>query len=148
MQLLRERLVRTLPTLVALALVSLLVAPGAVQAATPHQTVMLHDQYIASGTIGADYTSSPQGLWNTGYGYPVMRGDTITFTNLESIPHTVTACIQCWPYPKYEPTLFNSRHLTFGQSWTLDTATLAPGTYRYFCEHHVFQMRGSFTVLP
>lgn len=110
--------------------------------------MIFRNEYLVSGTVGAEYTPAPFGLWDTDYGYPVQKGDTITFTNLESIPHTITACVECWPYPRYEPSFFNSRHLTFGQAWTLDTASLAPGTYRYFCEHHVFQMRGSFTVLP
>jgi hypothetical protein len=123
------------------------VVHGQASANVPHQHVIIENQYVPSGTIGAQYTGSPEGLWNAGLGYPVHAGDTITFTNLDTVPHTVTSCTECWPYPTYSG-LFDSLHLTFGDSWTLDTTGFAPGTYTYFCQHHVFEMRGSFAVLP
>jgi plastocyanin len=123
-----------------------LFTPGQASAAVAHQHVIVLNEYLPSGTLSAQYTGEPEGLWNADSGYPIRAGDTITFTNLDTVPHTVTACTDCWPYPTFS-SLFGSPFLTFGRSWTLDTTGYAPGNYRYFCVHHTFLMRGSFTVL-
>lgn len=119
---------------------------GPVTAGVPHQHLIVGQEFVGSGTLSKNYTGSPVGLWGAGLGYPVRSGDTITWTNMDVVPHTVTACVECEPYPRSSG-LFNSGFLTFGSSWTLNTAGMQPGTYTYYCIHHVFLMRGSFVVL-
>lgn len=56
----------------------------------------------------------------------VSEGDTITWTNEDSAPHTVTTTSG--------PQSLNSPYLSKGQSWSF-TFT-APGTYLYYCTVH------------
>ncbi len=64
----------------------------------------------------------------------VKRGDTVTFINNDSAPHTVTA------------TAFGGAHaMPIGQNYTLDTKNLSAGTYTYHCDYHP-SMTGTITV--
>jgi amicyanin len=65
----------------------------------------------------------------------VTVGDTITWTNQDAAPHTVTT--SSGPQP------LNSPNLSTGQSWTF-TFT-APGTYPYYCAVHP-DMHGEVVV--
>lgn len=56
----------------------------------------------------------------------VKKGDKITFTQKDSVAHNVTA----------DGGAFKSPLLQLNQSWTLDTSTLATGTYAYHCGPH------------
>lgn len=135
---------RTLTASIAAVLVMLLLpSPGA--ALVAHQHAIVRYEYLPSGTVSKEATGSALGLWQTDYGYPVAQGDTITFTNLDTQPHTVTACRDCDPHPTPSGE-FDSGWMALGDSWTLDTSELEPGQYRYFCLHHPFLMRGSFLV--
>jgi plastocyanin len=58
----------------------------------------------------------------------VKKGDRVVWTQMDSAPHTVTA----------DNKAFASALLSSGQSFTLDTSTLAAGTYPYHCEPHPF----------
>lgn len=111
-----------------------------------HAHVIVRNEYVGSGTTSNFYTGSFEGLYGRDAGYIVRRGDRITFTNLDQQPHTVTACVRCDPFP-VPSNAFRSPYLFTNQAWTLDTSGLEPGTYRYFCQHHVYTMRGSLTVI-
>lgn len=112
-----------------------------------HRQLIVEQEYVPSGTASGWPAKGSVGLYGAGLGYPVVRGDRIVFTNLDDVPHTVTACSRCDPLP--EPSgRFTSPRLTFAQSWELDTAPLPPGTYTYYCIHHFTTMRGSFVVAP
>ena len=65
----------------------------------------------------------------------VKTGDTVTWTNMDDVSHTVTA----------DNGAFDSGALGHGASFQL-TAGL-PGTYTYFCQIHPF-MKGTLTVTP
>lgn len=56
----------------------------------------------------------------------VTRGDMVTFRNNDSVLHTATAVNGT----------FSSGIVDPGETWTLDTAQLAPGTYEYRCTFH------------
>lgn len=56
----------------------------------------------------------------------VKRGDTVVFTNLDAAAHTATALNGA----------FDSGNLKQNQSFTLNTATFAAGTYQYRCTPH------------
>lgn len=111
-----------------------------------HAHVIVRNEYLGSGTTSNFFTGSFEGLYGRNAGYVVRRGDRITFTNLDQQPHTVTACSNCDPFPTPN-NRFRSPYLFTNQAWTLDTASLEPGTYKYFCQHHVYTMRGSLTVV-
>lgn len=65
----------------------------------------------------------------------VKKGDKIVFTNKDSAPHTVTTKGTGW----------DSGTLSKDKSFTLDTSTLAPGTYEYICNFHP-SMKGTVVV--
>ena len=56
----------------------------------------------------------------------VNEGDTITWTNQDTAPHTVTTTSG--------PQSLNSPYLSKGQSWSYTFS--APGTYEYYCTVH------------
>src|SRR5689334_5253047 len=56
----------------------------------------------------------------------VKKGDKIVFTNKDSVVHTATA----------DNGSFDSGFLSTNESATIDTSTLAPGTYTYHCIPH------------
>jgi plastocyanin len=56
----------------------------------------------------------------------VKRGDAVVFKNSDSVTHTVTA----------DGGVFDSSQIQPGGSFTLDTATLAAGSYTYHCAPH------------
>lgn len=62
----------------------------------------------------------------------VTKGDIINFTNADNTVHTVT--------------IFGGHHLLqIGQTYTIDTSSLARGSYKYTCDYHSF-MSGTITV--
>lgn len=123
-------------------------APGT-GALVPHQHVIAGFQYLPSGTLGAGTApadpGASAGLAALGLGYPILAGETITFTNVDGIlPHTVTSCAAPCSGVPAPSGLFGSPELGLGGSYT--TPGLPAGTYMYFCLVHAF-MRGSFTVI-
>jgi plastocyanin len=118
------------------------------------------------GIAGFSYLPGNLGTAKT-VGIPqVKRGQTITFTNLdayEQIFHTVTACkAPCngatgisYPLANAGASQFDSLELGYGpppltaaanrNDYKLDTSSLDPGTYTYFCRIHP-SMRGAFAV--
>lgn len=113
--------------------------------AADHRVAVVGLQYVPSGTVGAP-TQSP----TRAYDQPVLKGDRITWTNLDQLPHTVTSCAYpCLaPYPSYpQPSgTFYGELTQLGDQFSLDTAALAPGKYSYYCQLHKY-MRGSFEVM-
>lgn len=63
----------------------------------------------------------------------VKAGTTVTWTNQDDIPHTVTSTAQ----------QFRSKPLDSGDTFTFTFST--PGTYKYFCSLHP-QMTGTIVV--
>lgn len=91
-------------TALVLALVSISALPMAVQAAD-------HQVEIENFTFGPSTMT-------------VAVGDTVTWTNIDSAPHTVTA----------EDGSFDSGNLDEGQTFSFTFA--AAGTYAYICDFH------------
>jgi plastocyanin len=87
----------------------------AVSTAGPHQTVDISDYAYHKPVI------------------TVAAGTTLTFTNHDDDPHTVTA----------DDKSFDSKGLGNGDTWT-HTFT-KPGTYSYHCSAHPF-MKGTIIV--
>jgi len=65
----------------------------------------------------------------------VQSGDTVTWTNMDDISHTVSA----------DNDAFDSG--VFSKGMTFQLTAGAPGTYTYFCRIHPF-MKGTLTVTP
>jgi plastocyanin len=68
--------------------------------------------------------------------FTVHVGDTVTWTNDDEAPHTVTAASG--------PTQLDSPTLHKGSSWSFTASE--PGTYHYYCAVHP-DMKAAFTVL-
>jgi len=101
------------------------------------------NQFTPSGSH--TISTPPQGY---PVNYPVTQGDSITFSNLDTHPHTVTACADpCTDYDPARSGAFDGDIHQLGDQYTVDTSNLKPGTYHFYCEIHHF-MRGSFQVLP
>ncbi|MHB8574774.1 MAG: cupredoxin domain-containing protein [Dehalococcoidia bacterium] len=107
-----------------------------------------------SFTPGNDFL----GNWGFAPGHvAVHQGETIEFDNSagNAFPHTVTSIT--WTGAAPDRTLvsgdtFNSSptkadYVMPGSSWVLDTSTLDPGQYVYYCAIHPW-MVGTFTVEP
>jgi plastocyanin len=98
-----------------------------------------------------------QSQW--GYGptqIVVTKGDMVTFENPSEgkRPHTVTSLSLAGPNfengmaagAKFDSSPSRDTLVTPGNSWSLDTSTLDPGNYAYFCRIHPW-MVGEITVL-
>jgi len=85
------------------------------------------------------------------------KGDMVTFENPTEgkRPHSVTSVSLTGPNfengmvagAKFDSSPSREALVTPGNSWTLDTSTLEPGNYAYFCRVHPW-MVGEITVLP
>ena len=113
------RLARALQALAALLVFAagLLLSPASASAATHHVTISSYSYHPSTLTVTA--------------------GDSVTWTNLDSVAHDVTVT--------RGPALFHSPLLSQGQSWTY-TFTVA-GPYTYICSVHP-DMTASVTVQP
>lgn len=110
-----------------------------------HQQIVSGFQYLPSGSVNANPTA-PTAPYLADY--PVTQGDSITFTNADTHPHTVTACIApCTELHSKPSGAFDGDIPQLGDQYTIDTSVLAPGRYQYFCEMHPW-MKGSFVVAP
>lgn len=70
----------------------------------------------------------------------VFTGDTVTWVNKGTFPHTTTSGVNGKP-----DGLWDSKHLTRGQSFSY--VFTQPGTYPYFCmPHHSLGMKGVVVV--
>ncbi|HEY7061058.1 MAG TPA: plastocyanin/azurin family copper-binding protein [Chloroflexota bacterium] len=137
-----------IPTL-ALALGLSGFAPAAVIAAS---SVVIYD-----GDTPPPPTFDPaQGLWSYAPNHvEVKRGDPIVFESPDTnrFPHTVTSITRgeapntLATGARFDSSPDPSMRILPGESWTLDTASLDPGHYAYYCRVHLW-MLGSFTVTP
>jgi len=103
--------------------------------ATPSETP--HDMDMG----GSDETADVE-IINFAYQQPditVSVGTEVTFTNLDSAPHTVTAGTDADPMKD----VFDSELLEQGESFTF--VFVEAGTFVYFCDRHP-PMEGSVTV--
>ena len=91
--------------------------PSASKTPTPTPTSQSQTHSV---TIN-NYSFAPSSL-------TVKRGDTVVFTNQDSVIHTATA----------DGGAFDSGNLSTNGSFTLDTSVLAPGSYPYHCTPHPF----------
>lgn len=66
----------------------------------------------------------------------VEVGDTITWTNIDVLPHTVTSGIP-------SPAAFDSKEVAAKQRWSITVS--ASGNYNYVCTYHP-TMKGAFSV--
>jgi len=70
----------------------------------------------------------------------VFTGDTVTWVNKGTFPHTTTSGVNGKP-----DGLWDSKHLNRGESFSYVFAQ--PGAYRYFCvPHHGLGMKGVVVV--
>jgi len=99
----------------------------------------------ASGTaISIPAGASTQG--NPSYApdsITVSKGDVITVTNEDSVPHTVTS--GAGPQDPNSAKLFDTSIVMAAESGEVDTASLEPGEYQFYCTVHPF-MKGLITV--
>lgn len=145
-------MVRARRPLVAVVLLSLLVAvtgarSASVTAYTPRVLMVDNDAPFAPpGDPGL-------GLWGFAPAHlSVYQGQPLVFENpaANKRPHTVTSLT--WSGPPTARTLelgtlFDSKVLMPGETFTLDTTPLTPGQYVYLCTLHPW-MVGTVTVEP
>jgi plastocyanin len=124
---------------------------SSVSGATPRVVIVDNDGGFMPG-------ESATGQWSFAPAHiEVVKGAMITFDNPANNfrPHTVTSFSLAGRFPDVTPEYgakFNSSPapdalIQRGQSFVLDTSTLDPGHYAYFCALHVW-MVGSITVTP
>jgi plastocyanin len=118
---------------------------------TPRVTIIQNDaQFSPADAEGVgQWSYAPDHL-------AVMQGEQIEFDNpaTNSFPHTVTSITWTGMAPArtlasgqaFDSSPTRETYIQPGQSWTLDTSTLMPGQYLYYCTIHPW-MAGSFTVL-
>jgi plastocyanin len=98
------------------------------------------------------------GLWSFApYHIQVRHGDSIEFVNPSDnrLPHTVTSITWSGQPPNrvlthgaaFDSSPTQADRLMPGSTWTLDTATVNPGQYLYYCWIHPW-MTGTITVMP
>lgn len=73
----------------------------------------------------------------------VSKGDVITVTNEDTVPHTVTS--GSGPQDPNSAKLFDTSIIMAAESGEVDTASLEPGEYQFYCTVHPF-MKGMITV--
>ena len=141
--------------LVPVAVLSLGVAWQAVApttgAATP--TVTMYDNDARPPNQGFDPAA---GWWGFApHHLEVKQGEGVLFSNPSSnrFPHTVTSIVrEGSPYgnaltagARFDSSPAPETLVQPGQSWTLDTASMDPGHYAYYCRLHLW-MLGSVTI--
>jgi plastocyanin len=99
-----------------------------------------------------------QSAWGFGPSHLVVKkGDQVTFMNPaeNKRPHSATSItLSGGPFDgslamgaKFDSSPSREALVTPGNSWMLDTGTLDPGNYAYYCRIHPW-MVGELTVLP
>lgn len=139
-----------LVTLVAVAAVASLWLSTGGEVAAAERHVVIKDNDALSPQVGFD---PQQGRWQFNpTNIEVRRGDPVVFDSppSNSDPHTVTSLVRVGspfavPVQFRGGTLFDSGLIQPGESFTLDTGTLAPGNYAYVCKLHPW-MNGEITV--
>ena len=149
-------LVRPLGLMPAFALAAGLLWFGAVStagAATP--TVTMYDNDAPGPGTGFD---PAQGWWGfSPMHIELTQGETILFKNpTGNKPHTVTS-IQLGGSPfenqliaggKFDSSPSREALVMGGSEWRLDTSTLDPGNYAYYCRIHPWMVANLTVVAP
>jgi plastocyanin len=160
----RRRLVRHAPwfaPVMALAVVALLAPGSTAQGRDPVLSAAIHARYSGIAMLGTDDARAGIAAYRIGQKatpiapatpVPVVReveikgfayipatieipaGDSVTWTNDDNAPHTVTGVDGAVPV---------SKGLGFGQTFTQEFDT--PGTYPYYCAYHP-GMKGTVVV--
>jgi len=94
-------------------------------AATDHPHVIVGFTYVTGDTLCK--VVGPGCGTDAVLADTVAQGDTLTFTNLDPVQHSVVSSIDG---------LFDTETLSTGESGVINTASLAPGTYSYYCGIH------------
>ena len=150
------RFIRRLAFVPALALAfgaAWAASAGSAVAYTPQVTIIDNDAPAVNQGIDAG-----QAFW--GYGPDVLhvkKGEQVTFINAASNkrPHSVTSITPGGPSfenaltagAKFDSSPTREALITPGNSWVLDTSTVDPGNYAYYCRIHPW-MVGQLTVMP
>jgi plastocyanin len=118
---------------------------------TPRVTIVQNDAGFTPADADGlgEWTFAPAHL-------EVTQGEQIEFDNpaTSTVPHTVTSITWSGMAPtrtltsgeKFDSSPTRDTLIQPGQSWTLDTSTLDPGQYVYYCTLHPW-MVGTFTVV-
>jgi plastocyanin len=144
-------------TLLASALVALVAALGL--GAIAHSRAIAYNAHVEM--IDNDAAFRPAGnpgigIWGFGPEHlSVTQGDQIVFDNPAGNKQSHTVTSLSWtgssPYrsldvgAKFDSSPTRDQAIAPGSSWSLDTSTLDPGQYDYYCSIHPW-MVGSFTV--
>ncbi|MGE3270885.1 MAG: plastocyanin/azurin family copper-binding protein [Chloroflexota bacterium] len=126
---------------------------GTASAFSPMVTIIDNDAPTPNNGIDPG-----QAYW--GYGPDVLhvtKGEQVTFVNpaTNKRPHSITSIsLGTTPFEnglvagaKFDSSPSRETLITPGNSWVLDTATVDPGNYAYYCRIHPW-MVGQITVLP
>jgi plastocyanin len=97
----------------------------------PERIIPAHILAGASSASNPDYDPDP---------IVAAKGDGVEWTNQDNVPHTVTHKVS-------EKPLFDSKIISPGKSWMLNTSTLPEGDYQYYCTLHPF-MGAVLSVKP
>ncbi len=121
-------------------------APGASESATTGASSSAPAAPAASAgpTLSIPAGSSTPG--NPAYApdsLTVAKGDVITVTNDDTVPHTATS--GDGPQDPNSAKLFDTSIIMAGETGQIDTASLEADTYAYYCTVHPF-MKGTITV--
>ena len=133
----------TVVALAAVVVAVLSVAGLKASGATPAETLDLTSSSVAAPPAARAAAVTPKAtktvmIMNYAYSpasLSVAVGDTVTWTNMDTAPHTVTVTSG--------PVQFNSGNLQKGQSYSYTFTTA--GTYKYYCAVHP-DMKASVTV--
>jgi len=118
---------------------------------TPRVTIVQNDAGFTPADADGlgEWTFAPSHL-------EVTQGEQIEFDNpaTSTVPHTVTSITWSGMPPtrtlasgeKFDSSPTRDTLIQPGQAWTLDTSTLDPGQYVYYCTLHPW-MVGTFTVV-
>jgi len=117
-----------------------------------NQRVVIYDNGAQFNAADAEYL----GEWGFTPGHiAVTKGETIEFVNAggNARPHTVTSISATGMAPtrtlesgsKFDSSPTRDALIMPGTSWMLDTSTLDPGQYVYYCTLHPW-MVGTFTL--
>ena len=121
-------------------------APGAAESAPAGSSSSTPAAPAASGGPSVSIPTGAATPGNPPYApdaLTVTKGDLITVTNDDTVPHTVTS--GDGPQDPNSARLFDTSIIMAGETGQIDTASLEAGNYAYYCTVHPF-MKGTITV--
>ena len=121
-------------------------APGASESATTGSSSSAPAAPAASGGPSVSIPTGSSTPGNPPYApdtLTVTKGEVITVTNDDTVPHTATS--GDGPQDPNSAKLFDTSIIMAGETGQIDTASLEAGNYAYYCTVHPF-MKGTITV--